>query len=64
MEDSKFFVWNPSVGRSKVVHTGYASALKEAKRIAELEPDTEILVLCVVTGVMYPSKPFIYRSYI
>jgi hypothetical protein len=63
MEESKFFVWNPLKGSARIIHNSYESAISEAKRIAGLEPDVEILVLRVVTGVKYQSKPFIYTNY-
>ena len=63
MEDPKYFVFNPKKGLPKQPHATLIEAENEARRIADLEPDTEILVVRVVLGVTKPSKQFIYRNY-
>ena len=63
MEDPKYFVFNPKKGLPKQPHATLIEAENEARRIADLEPDTEILVVRVVLGITKPSKQFIYRNY-
>jgi hypothetical protein len=63
MEDPKYFVFNPKKGLPKHPHATLIEAENEARRIADLEPDTEILVVRVVVGITKPSKQFIYRNY-
>lgn len=63
MEASRYYVFNPKAGAPKVPHAAIDLAIKEAERIAEMEQNTEILVLRAVVGITHPSKQFIYRNY-
>jgi len=64
MESKKYYVFNPKAGKTpSKVHTEISTATSEAERIAEIEPNTEILVVQVVVGITHPSKQFIYRNY-
>jgi len=65
MEEREFIIWNSKKGlnSSPRIHETLEDASNEAERIAELEPNTEIKVLQVVTGITYPSKKFIYRNF-
>ena len=64
MEDKKYYVFNPKSGATpKKVHTTINTAVSEAERIAEIQQDTEILVVQVIVGITRPSKQFIYRNY-
>lgn len=63
MEAAKFYVFNPKKGLPKQTHNSLADAESEARRIAELEQDTEILIVQAVVGITHPSKQFIYRNY-
>jgi hypothetical protein len=61
MEGKEYYVFNPKSGISKKMHTTTSTAIKEAERIAEMEQDTEILVIQVIVGVTHPSKQFIHN---
>lgn len=63
MEASRYYVFNPKAGAPKVPHAAIDLAIKEAERIAEMEQNTEILVLRAVVGITHPSKQFIYRNF-
>jgi hypothetical protein len=63
MKNPKYFVFNPKKGLPKQPHATLIEAESEAKRIADIETDTEILVVQVVLGITKPSKQFIYRNY-
>jgi hypothetical protein len=63
MESGRYYVLNPKAQSSKIPHATEDVALTEARRIAELEPDTEILVLKEVISVVYPKKLYTYKRY-
>jgi hypothetical protein len=63
MESPRYYVFNPKKDIPVQLHLNITDAENEAKRIAEKEPDTEILVVRAIVGITYPSKGYIYRNY-
>lgn len=50
--DAQFFmVWNPNGGLPKTKHASYDYALREAKRLAHLNPGQQFFVLRATTSV-------------
>jgi hypothetical protein len=63
MEDKKYYVYNIKSRMSNKEYTTLNTAVSEAERIAEIEQDTEILVVQAVVGIIRPSKQFTYKNY-
>ena len=51
----KYYLYNPKGSKPKIIHNDYGSALKEAKRLAEIER-CDIYLLAIAATVTVETK--------
>lgn len=62
-KESLYIVWCPTAGAPTVKHATVDDARAEARRLAELNPMQEFIVLRAVESVKYQADPFMHKNY-
>lgn len=65
MNESRYYVWCPSLGPFNQTHPTIDEARAEARRLCQLPPNhgKEFFVLRVIESVQYRTDPFVCRNF-